>query len=532
MADINQWQFPKNVGGNLIGWRGDGRGLENKAPGVGFATAAQGALADTALQPDDIGTTAGTVAAGNDKRFRDDQLNLLMYSPSLADGADVSAAMQALFTAAAAAGKSAYIPAHPLGFDWTVSSAVSIPAESRIFIGPTASIITSASINLFTCAGSNITIDGAGFGMITHDGSGNVLDTNQKDGIRFTRLFCNVAGSGDAFNITGSDTYIEDCRFGTFRTADYLFAIVKNPGHIVINNRIDRCHFGGTGRVLKVGTTDGSNRPEGWSLSNCKSVATGSTVIHLESFLYGSITDSVLDQGSNVVINMDAKGAGISSLDISGSYIASAFGTGPTTGVAINTADSAILIKDLRIVNNTIGFSGYGFVGKDNIADALIAENAFTVISADAITGPADDWTMRDNSYTSVAQNVSLTEGSGGGSITISNENYDPAGTVSLPNPITQSRWNIGSTFGKVLRKISSATASSPANQAYLPIPHGLIREPGTITGLTARVANGATYTNLRYFVVSTDATYVTVQIWHDGAVIAGNITFSLDASI
>lgn len=50
-ADRNQWQFPKNVGGNLIGWRNDGKGLENKAPGVGFASAEQGAKADSAMQP-------------------------------------------------------------------------------------------------------------------------------------------------------------------------------------------------------------------------------------------------------------------------------------------------------------------------------------------------------------------------------------------------------------------------------------------------------------------------------------------------
>jgi hypothetical protein len=344
-------------------------------------------------------------------------------------------------------------------------------------------------------------------------------------------MFCNVAGSGDAFKITGSDTYIEDCRFGTFRTADYLFAITKNAGQSVINNRIERNQFGGTGRFLKVNTTDGSNRPEGWSFSDNKSVATGSTILQLESFLHGAVVDNILDQGSNVVINLDSKGAGISSLDISRNSIASAFGTGPTTGVAINTAASAILIKDLRIVENTIGFSGYGFVGMDNINDALIAENAFTVIAANAITGPADDWTMRDNSYTSVTQNLSLTEGSGGGSITITNENYDPTGTITLPGSITRDRLNIGRTFGK-LRKISSATAASPANQAYLPIPHGLIRAPAAVTGLTAIVANGAVYQSLRCFVVAIDATNVAVQIWHDGAVTPGNITVFIDASI
>ncbi|HEV7305249.1 hypothetical protein [Ensifer sp.] len=111
----------------------------------------------------------------DDKRFRDDELNLMMYSPSLTNGANVSAAIQSLLTDAAAAKKSAYIPAHPSGFDWRASTAISIPAEPRIIIGQKARVITSASINLFTCAGDNITFDGGLFGRITHDGAGQFL---------------------------------------------------------------------------------------------------------------------------------------------------------------------------------------------------------------------------------------------------------------------------------------------------------------------------------------------------------------------
>ncbi|MDW9614042.1 hypothetical protein [Sinorhizobium meliloti] len=50
MADINQWQLPRNEANKLLGWSNDGRGMVNKDP-AGFATADQGAKADTAMQP-------------------------------------------------------------------------------------------------------------------------------------------------------------------------------------------------------------------------------------------------------------------------------------------------------------------------------------------------------------------------------------------------------------------------------------------------------------------------------------------------
>lgn len=41
-ADRNQWQFPKNVGGKVIGWRDDGKGMENKTvPLIGLSLASE-----------------------------------------------------------------------------------------------------------------------------------------------------------------------------------------------------------------------------------------------------------------------------------------------------------------------------------------------------------------------------------------------------------------------------------------------------------------------------------------------------------
>lgn len=52
-ADRNQWQFPRNVADNLLGWRADGKGLENKVPGVDV-----GDMAEAIYDPQDIGGDA------------------------------------------------------------------------------------------------------------------------------------------------------------------------------------------------------------------------------------------------------------------------------------------------------------------------------------------------------------------------------------------------------------------------------------------------------------------------------------------
>jgi hypothetical protein len=68
-----------------------------------FATAAQGALADTALQPSDIGTTTGTVCAGDDGRLVDARTPT-DHASSHVDGnddiQDATASQKGLMTAA------------------------------------------------------------------------------------------------------------------------------------------------------------------------------------------------------------------------------------------------------------------------------------------------------------------------------------------------------------------------------------------------------------------------------------------------
>ncbi|HEV7305202.1 hypothetical protein [Ensifer sp.] len=474
------------------------------------------------------------------KNIIEGHLDLLMTAPSLANGADVSAKVQALVNAAAVAKKTAFIPAHPLGFVWRFDSQIDLPANTKLVFDPASKSTTQAAVKTFRVTGSRVYLDG-GFGAeFSHGGDGEFLDTNQKDAIQMRGFRLDVGGvtTKDGIIVSGSDTYIEDNAFGSFRTSSYAIRVAKKAGQININNKIVDNYFGGTGRAFCVSSEEAGERPEGITFSRNKSVLTGTTIVQVEAVLSLHLLDNMLDQGSFAIINLASSAAGIQGLTVDTCYIAAAQSpTGVGGGIGIRVDSGSVgVIDDVKITKNEIAWSAYGISLLNKVSNVSIEGNSLLNIDQIGISADADRLRLRDNTYTMTAagikKNLVLTEKAGGGSISIENENFDAAGTVDVPVSITRDRWNIGRTFGKVLRKTSSATAASPANQAYLPIPHGLIRAPSVITGLTATVANGAVYMNLRCSVVSTDATNTTVQIWHDGAVTPGNITFSLDASI
>lgn len=79
-------------------------GTAANAATTDFATAAQGALADTALQPSDIGTGAGTVCAGDDTRLVDSRTPTAHSANHISGGSDeirpATASQDGLMTAA------------------------------------------------------------------------------------------------------------------------------------------------------------------------------------------------------------------------------------------------------------------------------------------------------------------------------------------------------------------------------------------------------------------------------------------------
>lgn len=78
-------------------------GTASNSATTDFATATQGALADTALQPSDIGTTAGTVCAGDDSRLADSRsptAHAFSHVNGTDDIQDATASQKGLMTAA------------------------------------------------------------------------------------------------------------------------------------------------------------------------------------------------------------------------------------------------------------------------------------------------------------------------------------------------------------------------------------------------------------------------------------------------
>lgn len=507
-----------------------------------FATSLQGDKADTSLQTgDDVSASSATPTFTGGAPYvlrliNEKELNLMMFGPSYGSGVDVSAALQALINSASSTGKTARVSAHPSGYAWRVAATLSVPTVKLLF-DPSSKTEIYAALPLFQLTDSNVLIDGGGTAAIVHYGGGKILDTNQKDSVKFRgfKLDATLADTStdDMICVSGSDTYITDLHCGSFRGNGFVARMVKKAGHLCINNRISEIYMGGTGKGLIVTSEDGTNRPEGLTVRGIKSVLTAAEIMRVESVYSMVVDDAMLDQGSGYVVNLVAVGAGIQDLTINNSYIAAAQNT-TGDGVAIRATNNAIPIIGLDITSNEIAYSDYGIACLgDNVSGLNAIGNSFRAIDQTAIQGLADDWTLRDNTYDTVTRNVNISEGAGGGSITIDNERFSPSATISLPATITRSRWNIGRTFGKILRRSLTITVSAPTNNQYVYIAHGLFRAPPAagITGLSAVVATG-TYDDMRVSVVAIDATNITVQIKYTTQVTSGSVTINLDASV
>jgi len=496
---------------------------------IGAATAAQGAKADSALQPTMIGTFTG----GGSYLFTDineREVNLLMFAPSLTNGANVSVAMQAMMTAAALTGKPARIPVHPLGFSWTMTAGVNVPGVA-VLCDPTAKIFTSADIDMFVATGHSCLWDG---GAITHDGDGRFFDSGafSSHNIRHAGLTAGDTGATtELIRMLGSNIFVDDNEFTTFRVNAYCINVSKQSGTININSRISNNYFGGTGKGWLIQSEHVGERPEGLTIESNKCILTGTTHVEIQEILSLKMINNMFDLSSGATILLNSEGLGIDNVEISSSYITAASNpTGVSGGVAIKSQGS-VAITGLKILHNEIRHSAYGCALSDNLSEVKIKDNTFTNIDQVAIGGPADNWDMQGNTFNTVGTNVSITEGAGGGSIIIKDEVYSSSAAATL-TIATAARWSIGQTFGKVLKsRRSNSTAASPESGVYLDVAHGLAAAPRRETiSVEASFSSGA-YTNIIANIAAIDETNVTVQLFFT-TVINGVIMVVVDCSI
>lgn len=459
------------------------------------------------------------------------EVNLLMFAPSLTNGANVSAAMQAMMTAAAATGKPARIPVHPLGFTWRMNTGVTVPG-CKVMCDDGMNLETLNNINLFTFTSHAVHWTGGNF---EHYGDGMVFDGGEWTAHHIVKPILVghlTTATLPLILMLGSNFYLEEPLITTFRNSVHAIICRKTAALININSRIEKAYMGGTGLGILVDSLQIDNRVEGLAILNCKSILTGTVHIEIRSILEVTITGNMLDLGSGSVIYLNPTGLGIDGVDISNNWISAASNpTGVSGGVGIKSEVGSASIGGISIVNNRIRYCAYGIALTDNVSHVRIALNTITNIDQVAIGGPADDWLFDGNTYDQVASNLLITEGAGGGAISISNEFFDAAGAISL-TIVTGSRWNIGNTSGKKLRRRTGAsTAASPTTGVYVNIPHGLIAAPRRNQILLEASFSSGAYTNIVANIAAIDATNVTVQVWFT-TITNGVIAVTLDSSI
>lgn len=173
-ADRNQWQFPKNVAGNLIGWRDDGKGLENKSPdhlreGISardFVNVTGDGSTDDSVALQAAINFCGTLAANIGRRVRFSMPDTYFVSP------------QTYYATA----------------DWrsclVVPDNVMITGPGRIVYNVA---FASKSVVLL-CRGDNITVDGLDFENVATSpfavevGAGDVYDDDIEDAREYVNL--------------------------------------------------------------------------------------------------------------------------------------------------------------------------------------------------------------------------------------------------------------------------------------------------------------------------------------------------------
>jgi hypothetical protein len=487
------------------------------------------ALADSSVQPTETAVFTGG-APYLLRYIREREANLLMFNPSLANGANVSAAMQAMMNAAAATGKPARIPVHPLGFTWRMNSGVTVPG-CKVICDDGMNLETLNNIDLFTFTAHSVHWTGGNF---EHRGDGKVFHTGEYEAHRFLKpqMTGHVTTALEPLILMlGSNTYLEEPSITTFRTNAFAVIVRKVAALININSRIEKAYMGGTGNGILVDSEQLDNRVEGLSIPDTKCVLTGGAQLLVRSVLDLTVTNGMWDRADGSCILLDATGLGIDGVDVSGNWLSAANNpTGVSGGAGIKSQPTGP-IGNLNIINNRIRYCAYGIALTDNVSQVSISKNIITDIDQIAIGGAFDDWDIEGNSYQAVGTQLALTEGAGGGAVHINNERFSSSGAINL-TVVTGARWNIGNTSGKKLRRRTSAnTAASPTTGVYVNVPHGLIAAPRRGQILVEASFSSGAYSNIVANIAVIDATNVTVQLFFT-TITNGVITVAVDASI
>lgn len=443
----------------------------------------------------------------------------------------------AAFQAAANAGGLILVPAGT----YVIGSTVTVGAGTA-FVGSggadasalTTRLVSSYAGHMFVMAGNSFTLSGLAFEH--HGKSGSCVYAAQRAWSTISNCSFNGINKDNTWPVvysSCSSTWITNNRF-TNNRAGWALQCDRTAGALSIETHIESNYFGGTGRAITIGTSDGSGRPEGLYITNNTFIGTNTNLL-VTAVLEATITSNVFDQGGSTQVLLNPVGAGINGLQFTGNYFSA---PNNSSGVAVKheTVGGGPL-GQVGFSNNTFQFAGYGAAFYSTAYDLTFIGNTFGAIGQDALTvHGSKNCVILGNTFSTIGgSNLNLSDGANGGPFSVDANGFSPSSPVTLART-SPSKFKLGSTnTGKVLSGWCSATTTTSAtpNNGYLVFPHGLAGTPDRSKLLIYVATKTAAFgtPGVQAVFVSADATNITVQIF-GSVVVHGTYHVNAFASI
>lgn len=370
-----------------------------------------------------------------------------------------------------------------------INTSVSIPAGATIyaeatginFNGAANCFKTSAAIDMFVLAGGDVSLIGVCF---QHDGaSGRIIaDTGAKLG---SNIFNNVSfnatnnSNGDPLVYFNSSANItRGCRMSQQRPTAYGFFFDAKVGVVQIANEVNSCLFGGVnpaaGHPIFVGSSDGTARQEGFIYKNNQSVMQGPSNLWIDAVLGMQVEGNIFDQawGNNIIFNSSA--FGVSDVIFVNNYISTP--NQQTSGVCVTQLSTTHSTNNITFSGNSFRFCGFGVTLAANANNWKILGNNFDVIgSAGIVVNGSSGIIIDSNTTANVGANFSysIADGASGGPITVTNNQWDPAGNIIL-NVTTPSKYRWANNTGAGGAFPAALTSHTAASSGALAVSNNL----------------------------------------------------------
>ncbi|MGX9980724.1 pectate lyase family protein [Methylobacterium fujisawaense] len=424
---------------------------------------------------------------------------------------------------------------------YLINTTVTIPGGASL-VGPDdgmsapLGIRTTASVDTFALGGNQFEIRDI---YVLHDGtSGSAINAGSaQSGKILKNAFTGSSASNTSplIYVTGSIVTISGNHFTNFRANGYAISI-NGPGTVnPIVHRIVDNNFGGSGKGISIGSTSGTTRPEGIYIISNHCFLTNVCL------LVNSVNDlrsvaNTWDIGNVNQVVLAGSGQGIDLASFTDDYFSTLDNSvtpavARTGGVCLQVSGPVARLT----VRSKFAYCDYGVSSTDGSASFMTISSSFLNVTNTALNlQNVKGVTLAGNTCASCANNFILADGASGGPYILNENQWDPAGAITITQT-TPGKFRFGGgNTGANLAGYSAATTDSMATGTTcigVAIPHGLKGTPNLDkTTLSPRAVSGA-MTGISATATAVDGTNITAQVCAT-VTTAGTVRVTANASL